>query len=117
MHRIANDLVNMARSNARRLRIGLALAATLTGCGWADHRLQTGPSPIVGYSVGAAINTVLLVAERPWYERLGAEASVAFAGRFTPLFGHKMEGWHLEVAIGGGIAEWISWFKCKGPCR
>lgn len=91
--------------------IGLAL---LAGCGWADRGLKTGPSPIVGYSTGAAINTVLLIAKRPWYERLGGVAAVGFTGRFIAP---KWEGWHLEVAVGGGIAEWISWFKCKGPCR
>lgn len=120
MYRLAYDLVNLARSNARSLRNRLAYSATLialAGCSWADQSLQPGPSPIVGYSVGAAVNTGLLVLKRPWYERLGAEAGVAFAGRFTPLFGRKMEGWHLEVMMGGGIAEWISWFKCKGPCQ
>ena len=94
----------------------LFVLLALNGCAWADRQLTPGPAPIVGMTVGAATNTVMLIAKRPWYERVIATGGVAFAGRFTPLFGRKMEGWHLEVTFGSGIAEWISWFKCKGPC-
>ena len=93
------------------------MLAALSGCAWADRDLTPGPAPVVGAAVGAAVNGGMLLLERPWYERLGAVAAVSYVGRFTPLLGRKMEGWHLEVTFGAGIVEWVSWFKCKGPCR
>jgi hypothetical protein len=84
---------------------------------WADKDLMPGPAPAIGMSIGAAFNIGLLLLGFEWWLRLFAVLLLACAGRFTPLFGRKMEGWHLEVAAGAALAEWVSWFKCKGPCR
>lgn len=90
------------------------LLLTFVGCAWADRGLTPGPVPIVGMSVGAATNAVLLAAKAPWWARLGTVVAIGGVGRFVAP---KWEGIHLEVTFGAGAAEWASWFVCKGPCR
>ena len=97
--------------------LGLTLLGMCAGCAWGDRNLEPGPAPIVGIASGAALNTGMLLLKRPWYERLIATGGLAYAGRFTALFGHRMEGWHLEVTFGAGVSEWVSWFACSGPCK
>ena len=96
--------------------LALALLAQCVGCTWADRGLQAGPTPVVGFSVGAVLNVGLLLLRRPWWQRLIMVALAAYLGRFTDLFGVRMEGWHLEVVGGAMLSEIGSWFVCHGPC-
>jgi len=96
------------------LLLGLCGCASLRAS--ADQGLRPGPHPVVGMAVGAGVNSGMLLLHRPWWQRLTAQLLVGGLKRFTPWFGPKWEGWHIEVLGGGVGAEWASWMGCRGPC-
>jgi hypothetical protein len=84
---------------------------------WGDADLGAGPAPIIGITIGALLNTGLLLVGTAWWLRLLVVLVLAYLGRFTATFGHKAEGWHLETFGGAMLAEWGSWILfCHGPC-
>ena len=87
----------------------------------ADANLQSGPDPLVGMSVGAAYNSASILLRRPWWEQLTGTVLLAGAGRCTPIFGRRMEGWHYEVGFGSGLVQWVNLMLCRrnhrGECH
>lgn len=84
---------------------------------WGDTDLQAGPHPAIGMLIGGTINIIGLSTGTSWIFRLLTILTVAYIGRFTSLFGIKMEGWHLETFGGAMVIEWVSWIVfCHGPC-
>lgn len=104
-----------AFSGSALLLLGLCGCAHLAS--QADAHLYPGPSPVVGMAVGAGVEAGLVAVHAKWWEQLGTVAAIGAVGRFTPAFGRKLEGWHLEVSWGAGLSWVASLFACRGPCR
>ena len=78
---------------------------------WADRDLEAGPAAYVGITTGFAVMSWRW--GLPWPPVLALVVTLAFLGRFTKAFDRKMEGWHIEMALGAGAAEWF-YFMLQG---
>jgi hypothetical protein len=78
---------------------------------WADRDLMPGPAPAVGMVTGFVVMSWRWAL--PWALVLLLVLLLAFLGRFTKAFDRKMEGWHIEMALGAGAAEWF-YFMLQG---
>jgi hypothetical protein len=92
-----------------------------TGCAWpVEAHGGVAPRPaapdVVFVGAGAATHTLALVTRRPWWQRVAADALLAWAVR-VPRWGGRTEGASLLVGLGAFGSEWSAWVFCRGPCR